>query len=256
MGDYSASTPGTLMEIDSEFQVPRSSSNFLYVYIYGCVDSDRYACGSAKVSVTVYPVDVDDEPPTQLALTDHVRVERVNPDGTTWVVADALSDGEIAVDPLPPLNTPFSYLLTAVSELGETASAEFSAMAESSRAAFNFGINAAECFEAELDPAWSQSSSRSCALYHFADGGEGGGLPTAYGGPDLDRSRSQGFTLLSRDELARLIGLAEGSSTCWYRDVYGGRHLCAASWSYSSGVPADRIVCTADMTDAVFEEAW
>ena len=256
IADYPSAEPGDVFEVDREFSVPRVVGNFMYVTIFGCVDADRHACGTADVSVSVYPVDVDEEPPTQLAATDRVRVERVNPDGTTWVVADALSDGESAVDPLPPLNTPFSYRLTAVSELGEAASADFPAAASAERAAFNFGHRASECVEVELNPDWNQSTERSSTLYHFADGGESGGLPVAYGGPDLDRSRSQGFTLISKADLARIQRLADGHPTFWYRDPYGGRYLCAGKWSFKAGVPSSKVDCSADMTDAVFEEAW
>ena len=75
-------------------------------------------------------------------------------------------------------------------------------------------------------------------------------------GQDVDATRSMGFTLLDLDQLRRLQELARQYFTCWYRDPYGGRSLCAVSWNFSSGVPYDWLKVSASMTETVFEEAW
>lgn len=193
----------------------------------------------------------DDVPPT-VSMT----VQRVNADGSTWVVGDGLDSGETVVDPLPPLNTPVDYVVTAASAAGAVSELRVTVSLESLVAAFNFGAAAGECELARLDPDWSHDVERSGTLYHFADGGEVGGLPVAYGGQDVDATRSMGFTLLDLDQLRRLQELARRYFVCWYRDPYGGRALCSVSWSFSSGIPYDWLKVSASMTETVFEEAW
>ena len=183
-------------------------------------------------------------------------VIRILPDGSQWLVADGLTDGQECIDPLPPLNVDYSYLVTAYAETGASSALTVPARVEAVLAAFNFGDAAATCELARLDPSWSHSPKRSGTLYHFADGGEAGGLPVPYGGADVDSTRSMGFIVLDLDQLRRLQGLAARYYTCWYRDVYGGRALCAVSWSFSSGIPYGKVEVSADMTEAVFEEAW
>ena len=186
----------------------------------------------------------------------HITVQRVNADGSMWVVGDGLADGETVVDPLPPLNTPVDYVITAHTAAGATSELRVPETLWALVGAFNFGAAAGECELARLDPSWGHDVARAGTLYHFADGGEGGGLPVAYGGQDVDATRTMGFTLLDLDQLRRLQELARQYFTCWYRDPYGGRALCAVSWSFSSGVPYDWLKVSASMTETVFEEAW
>ena len=187
---------------------------------------------------------------------DHLTVQRVNPDGSLWTVGDGLADGETVVDPLPPLNTPTDYVITAHTAAGATSELRITETLLALVGAFNFGAAAGACELARLNPDWKHDVARSGTLYHFADGGEGGGLPVAYGGQDVDATRSMGFTLLDLDQLRRLQELAREHFVCWYRDPYGGRALCSVSWSFSSGVPYDRLDVSASMTETVFEEAW
>ena len=187
---------------------------------------------------------------------DGLTVQRVNADGSLWTVGDGLADGETVVDPLPPLNTPVDYVITAHTAAGATSELRITETLQALVGAFNFGQAAGTCELAELDPDWSHDVARSGTLYHFADGGEGGGLPVAYGGQDVDATRSMGFTLLDLDQLRRLQELARQYFTCWYRDPYGGRALCSVSWSFSSGIPYGKLDVSASMTETVFEEAW
>ena len=183
-------------------------------------------------------------------------VTRVLADGSRWLVADGLSSGEQCIDPLPPLNVGFTYRVTAYAETGVTSVLEVPAAVEAAKAAFNFGAAAGTCELARLEPSWSQSSSRAATLYHFADGGEAGGLPVAYDGADVDSTHSQKFTLESMEQLRRLQALAMEHAVIWFRDPYGGRYLCACSWSFDSGIPWRVATASCDMTDTVFEEAW
>ena len=188
--------------------------------------------------------------------TSALSVARVNADGSLWTVGDGISDGETVVDPLPPLNTTVDYVITAHTAAGATSELRITETLQAMVGAFNFGQAAGTCELARLDPDWKHDVARSGTLYHFADGGEGGGLPVAYGGQDVDATRSMGFTLLDLDQLRRLQELARQYFTCWYRDPYGGRALCSVSWSFSSGIPYDMLKVSASMTEIVFEEAW
>ena len=183
-------------------------------------------------------------------------VVRVLADGSQWMVADGLTDGQQCIDPLPPLNVDYSYLVTAYAETGVSSALSAPARIVSATSAFNFGDAAATCELARLDPSWAHAPKRSGTLYHFADGGEAGGLPVPYGGADVDSTRSLAFTVLDPGQLRRLQELAAKYYTCWFRDAYGGRALCAASWSFSSGVPYRKVEVSVSMTEAVFEEAW
>lgn len=210
-------------------------------------DPDDLSC-----AVTVHAGEGAGDEPEAVSFS----VIRVLPDGSQWLVADGLTDGQECIDPLPPLNVDYSYLVTAYAETGASSAITVPARVDAVLAAFNFGDAAATCELARLDPSWSHSPKRSGTLYHFADGGEAGGLPVPYGGADVDSTRSMGFTVLDPGQLRRLQGLAARYYTCWYRDVYGGRALCAVSWSFSSDIPYGRVEVSADMTEAVFEEAW
>lgn len=185
-----------------------------------------------------------------------LTVQRVTQDGSTWLVGDSLGSGETVIDPLPPLGVPFEYVVTAHTAAGASSELRVPQRIETLVGAFNFGQAAGVCELARLDPSWGHDVARSGTLYHFADGGEGGGLPVAYGGQDVDAARTMGFTLLDLDQLRRLQDIARRYFTCWYRDPYGGRALCAVSWSFSSGIPYDMLTVSASMTETVFEEAW
>ena len=210
-------------------------------------DPDDLSC-----AVTVHAGEGTGDEPEAVSFS----VIRILPDGSQWLVADGLTDGQQCIDPLPPLNVDYGYLVTAYAETGVSSSLTVPARVDAVLAAFNFGDAAATCELARLDPSWSHSPKRSGTLYHFADGGEAGGLPVPYGGADVDSTRSMGFTVLDPGQLRRLQELAAKYYTCWFRDVYGGRALCAVSWSFSSGIPYGKVEVSADMTEAVFEEAW
>lgn len=188
--------------------------------------------------------------------TSSLTVQRVAPDGSRWTVADGLLSGQQAIDPLPPLNVPYRYEVTASTEAGSAYTLEVPHEVGTVMAAFNFGAAAAVAELARLDPSWSHSRKRSATLYHFADGGESGGLPVAYGSPDVDGTLSQGFTLLDMDQLRRMQAESRDYPVCWFRDPYGGRYLVYTTWDFSAKIPWNRVEVTASMTETVFEEAW
>lgn len=252
---WSSSEVGTVDEAEVEFDVPASASKPVRLHVFGAAADYSTPDGAATVSLDVYPVDVEGDAPEVLPATSTVAVVRVDADGGRWTVASGLVPPAEVTDPLPPIGVPYRYEVSSVAESGAYTTVEVGAEVDAALAGINFGPGAAELVVARLNPSWSESIARDAEVYHFADGGSSG-LPVAYGGADVDITGSVKFTLLDRASLRRLRALAADHATCWVRDPYGGRRLCAASWGFSSGVPLDKLEVTANLTATVFEEAW
>ncbi len=188
--------------------------------------------------------------------TESMSVSRVMPDGSSWLVASGLENGQRCVDPLPPLNADYTYAVTSLSPIGTSAQADVPARFETGRVAFNWGLAASICESMRFDPSWSRKVSRGRKLVRFADGGETGGLPLAYESEAVEAGGKQQFTLLDLDQMRRLDRLAAEYSVCWYRDLYGGVRRCAVEWDMSADSPYSVVKASADMTDVRFEEAW
>lgn len=206
---------------------------------------------SLSVAVTVHEGTEDGAPPTA-----SFDVVRVSPDGSRWTVASGLTDSQQAIDPLPPLNVDFTYDVVANSEMDTQSVLSVPFHIRTGAVAFNFGASANICETFAYDHDWSHSVARSTALYDFADGGEAGGLPVAYTSTTVSSTRGHGMTCVDVGQLRRMQALAAGNGVCWYRDLYGGRARCAASFDFSAGVPYDLIKVSASMTEVRFREAW
>lgn len=188
--------------------------------------------------------------------TDSLSVARVLADGSRWLVADGLLSGQQAIDPLPPLNVPYSYIVTARTEAGAVSQATVPARVDAMLTALNFGP-AAGTFEAlRLDPSRSKSIAIATELYDFADGGEGDGLPVAYSTSAVSATGEEAATTLDVGQYRRLEAIARTHPTCWVRDVHGGRAYCACSWRFSAGVPYRSISCSVSLTETRWREAW
>lgn len=188
--------------------------------------------------------------------TDHVTVSRVLPDGTEWAFGGDLQSGSAARDPLPPLRTDFSYRVYAHAVSGVTSVTEVPARVDTWDWAYSFGQGAATCVRLSDDQSWSVSPKRGRELYHFADGGESGGLPMAYESDVLDVEGSQSFTLLDEPERARaLLAAAREHSVGWVRDPFGGRAYCAVDVSLSGTVAPGVVSVSVSTSELVFEEA-
>lgn len=188
--------------------------------------------------------------------TVSISVVRLMPDGTQWMVADGLRSGEGCIDPLPPLNLGYEYLVTAYSEIGTAATLHLPAKVETGLVAFNFGPSAGIVETMRYDPSWSRQVSRKVKLYDFADGGAAGGLPMAYTSTTVESGGKQAFTMLDLDQMRRIDALGARYAVCWYRDLYGGRRRCAVAWDLSADVPYSIVKASADLTDVRFQEAW
>ena len=153
------------------------------------------------------------------AATESVDVVRVMPDGSQWVVADGMADGESCIDPLPPINTGYSYLVVAHAQSGAVSTLTVPMMVKSRCWAVNFGPAAQGGRLFELSPSSSVDVSRTGELLRFA----GGGLPMFYGDGGVSSKMSLGFNLLSAAEVIEVEAMFREHAVAWLRDPMGRR---------------------------------
>ena len=185
-----------------------------------------------------------------LPATTSVDCERVLADGSALVLATGMADGEEVIDRLPPLNVAYSYRLTAHSASGSTSSRTVAALARCADALLGFGADAAAYVRCAYNPSLSHSYARSVEYLHFADGGEAGGLPVAYGLDERDRSVKLGWDVTdfeAADELAR------SEYDCWLRLPTGQRGRYGVQWSIDRRAPGLWTV-SASLTETQWEE--
>lgn len=211
-------------------------------------DGPGHMWADANVPATVKPV---------YMVGSSFSVTRILPDGSQWLVADGLTDGQGCIDPLPPLNVPFSYLVTAYAETGvSSAAGEAVTVDAPGKYAYNFGSAAEVCEVLEYDASVSESFTLAGSAYHFADGGAGGGLPVFYGLGDLDVSGSDSFSTLDHDQFLRLRDIARRYPLGWFRDAEGNRSRCYISFELGSSGTSHAYSVGASRTELRFEEAW
>lgn len=185
--------------------------------------------------------------------TSSLTVQRVAPDGSRWTVADGLLSGQQAIDPLPPLNVPYSYDVTASTEAGSAYTTVVEHTVDAgTKGAYNFGPAAAECLVTQFDFEDSGSADHGGELYHFA----GQELPLFYAVDQVDVSSDQSFHLIGRDIWERCRALFRKYPVCWARKPDGGRQRIAATASIDTkaGSPVAEVSVSGD--EIVFEEAW
>lgn len=203
-------------------------------------------------AVTVLPGDDDGgELPPPVSFS----VVRLLPDGSQWLVADNLVDGQQALDRLPPLNVDYTYLVTAYAETGVSSMQELPAHVDSGgMEAFNFGRGASTALLMGYNASGSESADHGGTLYDFATGD--GSLPLFYPTGALTGSASRSYAVTSRDHANRVRALSREYPEAWFRDFDGNRMLCKAAFSISL-VQGSRDVRTIDVTmdECAFEEA-
>lgn len=185
-----------------------------------------------------------------LPATVSVDCERVLADGSSLVLATGMADGEEVIDRLPPLNRTCRYRLTAHSEAGTTSVSECSAYARCADAVLSFGADAAAYVRCAYNPSLSHSYARSVEYLHFADGGEAGGLPVAYGLDERDRSVKLGWDVT---DFEAADGLARSEYDCWLRLPTGQRGRYGVQWSIDRKAPGLWTV-SASLTETQWEE--
>ena len=190
--------------------------------------------------------------------TERISVSRQLPDGAQGVVSSDLADDSWAIDRLPPLNTEYSYVVTAYSATGTATSVNVPAYIDSDgQEAFNFGSDASTAillgFEAESSSALASTGES----FHFALGPATEPLPTFYPDGSADATGRKGYSVISVDEYRRLdaIRRARGNAVCWMRDYWGGRHRVLANWTLGySASEYSKWTADADITEVVWEE--
>ena len=184
-----------------------------------------------SVSITVFEGYVDGNEPATASL----MVTRVTADGTRWVVASGLRSGETCIDPLPPLGADYSYAITAVTEAGTTSVATVGNRLGGCAWALNLGQRAAVCHLLGRNPSDRGGVEHGGELFHFADGGQAGGLPVFYPTTDRDRHGTLEVTAESRGQLFEVVRDVLAEPVCWLRDPFGRRwraHV-TAEWNVS-----------------------
>ena len=187
--------------------------------------------------------------------TTSVDVARQLPDGSLWTVASGIADGASIIDPLPPLGVPVTYVATSSASSGATATTTFTEQFGGRDWVINFGNAAQEFMSFRVNPQAAYSLKQGGTMYHFADGGAGGGRPVWYGTTDRDESGSLRFDTIGKEKADALRGYLDRYPVCWIRDPYGHRWRAHATMNYSHGI--QRVWPVSLTWDAErFKEAW
>lgn len=207
---------------------------------------------SLGTTITVVAGEGSDAPATA-----SMSIARVDADGTRWVIATGLSSGAVVHDPLPPLGVPYTYEITAVSNTGATSVGVVDMTITTGYWAFNFGARATEHAKLRFNAKTAMSTTHGGDSYHFADGGQGSGLPVYYATTDRDISGSGSWDTVGQQDADRINALTLRYPVGWIRDPYGHRWRAHMRWRIDHGLPASRVWAISLDWDAVrFMEAW
>ena len=185
-----------------------------------------------------------------------VDVVRVNPDGSRVELAHHVHLGYEMNDPIPPLGVGYAYEVTSYAAAGATAQTVVENLVEShGKSVLSFGYRADRALVAELNPSLDGSCQKQGDAFHFADGGERGGLPSWYALDSVDVSHNVGFSLVGEDAFRSFRSDYAGESVCYYRDPMGDVSMCNVGWSWSAtvGTPVAFDI-TAQLTELAWEE--
>lgn len=187
--------------------------------------------------------------------TESITVQRVAPDGSTWTVAAGLHDGDTVSDPLAPLGVDVTYRAIAYASSGASSASEAVANIRSSGWVLGFGDAAGEWLVLVGNPDASYSLEQGGELFHFADGGAGGGLPVWYGTTDRDEGGSLSFGTVGQHDSDRLRELARKWPVGWLRDPFGHRWRARILPSVKHGL-GELWTVGIDWTAVRWREAW
>lgn len=188
--------------------------------------------------------------------TVSASVIRVMPDGSEVLIASNLLDQQLAVDPIPPLNTDFHYRVVAYSAMGTTIARMVDARIESGFGVLNFGTDAGQTLLLGYNNTVSHKRSHSTSEFHFARGDGANALPSSYELDQLDSTVSvTGVWEWDQALWLRILSLADGYPYAWYREPSGLRVYVKAEQSVSVDI-ADKknISYSADLTQLTWEE--
>lgn len=186
-------------------------------------------------------------------------IARKNPDGTLTVLETGNDLDTFVIDRLPPLNTGYSYVVTAHAESGTYITFSVEALCSSNGdEAFNFGDAAETCLRVGFDATASRSKKVSGNTFHFALGKGASPLPTFYSNDDMDIDGTHSYKLHSRklyDRAERITDKPE-NAVCYFRSAFGRiARVYVSSWNF--GYAAENYMLWsmgANMTECVWEE--
>lgn len=187
--------------------------------------------------------------------TESITVQRVGADGSAWTVATGLQDGDTVSDPLAPLGVDVTYRAIAYASSGASSASEAVANIRSSGWVLGFGDAAGEWLVLVGNPDSSYSLEQGGELFHFADGGAGGGLPVWYGTTDRDEGGSLSFGTVGQHDSDRLRELARKWPVGWLRDPFGHRWRARILPSVKHGL-GELWTVGIDWTAVRWREAW
>lgn len=188
--------------------------------------------------------------------TESVDLFRINPDGSQWLIASDMADGDTAQDPLPPLGVDYTYRAVASAASGATSLAEASNRLGGCRWALSFGQAASACVLVGRNPSSSVSYEHGGELYHFARGFQNPEdmLPEFYPVGSIDANGTLEFDAETRDEANEIMALMFQYPVAWLRTPFGERRRVRVKPSYNLDRKTKRITVSYDLIR--FGEAW
>lgn len=189
--------------------------------------------------------------------TSSFTVQRALPDGSRHTIATGLTEGQQALDRLPPLNVDFSYLVTAYAETGVSSTQELPAHVDSGgMEAFNFGVDASVSIVLGYNATGSERTQHTGEEYRFALGLDTPQLPTFYADGELDVSGSHSYVAYYDDyERIRSVTRGRPNAVFWFRNALGSRSRCFGTWSTSYNAQSYRLLdVSVDITECVWED--
>ncbi len=186
-------------------------------------------------------------------------ISRRNTDRTLTPLETNKNIGTGLIDPLPPLNTDFVYVVTARSEAGTYITFNVHAFCDSDGdEAFNFGDAASECLRVGFDAQASRSKKVSGNTFHFALGKGASPLPMFYSNDDLDIDGSHSYKIHSLDtyKRAELLTDKPENAVCYFRSAFGRiARVYVSAWNFSYAAEDYMLwAMGASMTECVWEE--
>lgn len=188
--------------------------------------------------------------------TVNASVSRVNPDGSLLMLDENVEDKGTVTDPLPPLNTDYSYRLTAYASSGAANSVDIPARVEAEFAVLNFGSDAGEYLRFAYDATFRHELTHATTEYHFARGSASQAYPSSYALRQTDRHISVDCSWTwDSSWYLKALDLAARHTYAWYREPSGFRAYVKAEQSISVDEADNRrIGYSADLTQLVWEE--
>lgn len=189
--------------------------------------------------------------------TSSFTVQRALPDGSRYTVATGLTEGQQALDRLPPLNVDYTYLITAYAETGVSSTQELPAHVDSGgMEAFNFGVDAGVSIVLGYNATGSERTQHTGEEYRFALGLDTPQLPTFYADGELDVSGSHSYVAYYDDyERIRSVTRGRTNAVFWFRNALGSRSRCFGTWSTSYNAQSYRLLdVSVDITECVWED--